>query len=98
MSRYTAEQARHDSGRSLDEKIDALLDAIEIKAKDKEKKERSLKTSWEHKEDRDLWVDGGYIQNSEWKEAKKILEDLGYTVKFVYKETQFVDMYTLVEW
>jgi hypothetical protein len=93
--RLTAEQARIIVGKTLDEKIDCLLESVLINANDKK---RSLKCGWEHDEDRDLWIDGGYHSSVPWSEAKKILEDLGYKVSFYYKESQFVDMYTLIEW
>ena len=95
MNRYTAKQAKQEAGPTLDENIDSLLDSIKERA---EANHRYIKTGWNHKEDQDLWSCGGYVGTEDWKEAKKILENLGYTVKFRYTETQLVDMYTLVEW
>lgn len=95
----TAAEARKLAGPTVQEKVEALLVAVEEAAKNKK---RSLKTGWEYKEDQDLWISGGYGGNggtAEWKEAVKILKDLGYKVKFYYMEQSIaVDMYTLVEW
>jgi hypothetical protein len=91
----TADKARDLSGRTLQEKIDELGISIENAAK---KTHRYLRTGWEHKSDKSLWIDGGYKKTEEWKKAKKMLEDLGFNVSFYYNEAQFVDMYTLIEW
>lgn len=93
--RITAEQARKLAGKTVDEKVDDLLVEIENSAK---QGKRQLRTSWEYSGDEDLWVRGGYDETDEWKAAKKILTDLGYTVEFYYNELQFVDMYTLIKW
>lgn len=93
--RITAEQARKLAGKTVDEKVDDLLVEIENSAK---QGKRQLRTSWEYSGDEDLWVRGGYDKTDEWKAAKKILTDLGYTVEFYYNELQFVDMYTLIKW
>lgn len=92
---FTAAQARHLAGPTLEEKIAILLESIKSQAANKH---RSIRTGYEHAEDRDLWIDGGYRGTADWKEAKKILEKLGYKVSFFYEERQFVDMYTLIEW
>lgn len=91
----TALEARQLAGPTLEEKIEALLEAIRVAAT---AKKRSIKTGWQHKQDDDLWIDGGYNNSPDWKTAKKVLEDLGYKVTFIYNANQFVDMYTLVEW
>lgn len=91
----TAEQARQIAGKTVQEKVESLLKAIEEAAKSKK---RSLRTGWDYKEDNDLWINGGYSRTKDWEEAAQILEGLGYTVIFYYKESQFVDMYTLIEW
>lgn len=91
----TAEQARQIAGKIVQEKVESLLKAIEEAAN---AKKRRLRTGWDYKEDRDLWIDGGYNATKDWQEAVKILEGLGYKVKFYYKESQFVDMYILIEW
>lgn len=95
MTRLTAKEARELSGKTVDEKIDSLLQTLQIKAK---AGKRELRTSWEHGEDSDLWVNGGYSTTKEWTQAKLALEQLGYKVTYYYKESQFVDMYTLIEW
>lgn len=91
----TAKEARELAGKTVKEKVEALCLAIEQAARSKG---RQLRTGWEYKDDKDLWIDGGYSRTKEWEEAKNILEGLGYKVTFYYKETQFVDMYTLIEW
>ena len=91
-----AKEARKIAGPTLDEKIESLGTTIEILAG---AKKRKCRTGWDHKEDKDLWINGGYGQTDEWKLAKKKLESLGYKVSFYYSEgSQFVDMYTVVEW
>ena len=46
-----------------------------------------------------FWVNEGYSGSAEYKQAKMILEGLGYKVKFYYKEHSIaVDMYTIIEW
>lgn len=94
-NRLTAQQAKELAGETVEEKVDKLLIAVEKAAK---AKKRKLRTGWDYQPDKDLWIDGGYSTTKEWKEAKKILEDLGYEVTFYYNECQFVDMYTLIEW
>ncbi len=44
-----------------------------------------------------FWL-GGYNSDPTWKEAVKILEARGFTVKFRYEERQFVDMGTEIHW
>lgn len=84
------------AGKTIDEKIDALLLAIEIEAKNKH---RTLRTGWDYKEDSDLWVNSGYSRTKDWEYARKVLTELGYEVSFYYSEGSFaVDMYTLIKW
>lgn len=95
-----AREARNLSDRNNPEKrmdavISSLLESIKKVAEDGKYR---LATGYQHKPDHDIWVNGGYIKSPEWKEAKKRLEDLGYTVSFFYEERQFVDMYTLITW
>ena len=46
-----------------------------------------------------FWVNEAYSNTTKFKEAKKILEQLGYTVSFFYSEKSFgVDMYTIISW
>lgn len=97
----TAAEARQLSGRTLDEKLEALGESIKNKIADARKQggaARGLRTGWEHPDDRELWIDGGYSQTKEWLLAKQKLEELGYKVEFYYKESQFVDMYTHISW
>lgn len=96
MARLTAAEARRLAGKTVDEKVEDLLIAVETVAKNKK---RRLRTGWDYKLDTDLWVDGGYKATPEWKEAKDILTKLGYKVSFRYHDgSMAVDMYTLVEW
>ena len=90
-----AAEARKMAGPTLDEKIDALGETIKKQAS---KGHRQCKTGWTHQEDLSLWIDGGYDQSKDWKQAKQILEALGFQVSFFYEEKQFVNMYTLIEW
>lgn len=91
----TAQEARKLAGPTLDEKVESLLKSVEEKAKEGQRK---LATGYSHKEDNDLWINGGYSRTDEWVKAKTMLENLGYKVSFFYEEHQLVDMYTLVEW
>lgn len=92
----TATEARRLAGPTVAERVESLLSSVKAEA---EKGNRCLKTGWTHKEDSDLWENGGYHSTEEWQKAKEILEKLGYKVTFYYNEaSQFVDMYTLVEW
>ena len=91
----TAKEARELSGKTVEEKVESLLESIREKAKTGARK---IATGYSHKEDADLWISGGYSKTDDWKRAKGILEGLGYKVTFFYEERQFVDMYTLVEW
>ena len=96
MNKLTAEQARELAGPTVEERVDKILVRIEELAK---AKQRSLKTGWDYKEDKKLWIDEGYGQTENWRKAKKILTDLGYTVSFHYDDScYFVDMYTVIKW
>jgi uncharacterized protein HemY len=94
----TAAQARELAGPSLEEKVESLLKTVERLAKEKKRK---LRCAYDHKEDDQLWVHGGYAakRGGEWYKAKEMLEGLGYKVSFFYSDGSFaVDMYTVVEW
>ena len=92
----TAEEARKLAGPSLEEKVESLIETIKTLAK---QKKRSCRTGYDHKEDEDMWIYGGYDGTEEWQNAKKILKGLGYKVTFYYKvHSVAVDMYTLIEW
>jgi len=93
---FTAKEAKALAGPTLQEKVDSVLESIKVAAG---KKKRQLRTGWEHDEDDELWISGGYSKTEDWKNAKKMLEDLGYTVEFYYQEHSIaVDMYTLIKW
>jgi len=92
---FSAAEARMLSGETVEEKVNSLLDAIKEAAT---KGKRELRTSWEYHKDDDLWVNGGYPQSADWKEAVEKLTGRGFEVSFYYQESQFVDMYTLVKW
>lgn len=92
---FTAQQARELAGKSVQEKVESLLEAVKEIAK---VKGRCLTTNIMYQHDQDLWVYGGYSRTEEWKEAKKILEGLGYQVEFYYADAQFADMYTKIKW
>ena len=92
----TAAEARKMAGPSLDEKIESLCETIKSLAKNKK---RSCRTGYDHKEDDDLWIYGGYNKSDEWIQAKEKLEKLGFKVSFYYQVHSIaVDMYTLIEW
>lgn len=96
MSRLTAAEARELAGPTLDEKVDAILEAIKDAAKSEK---RVLRAGWDYKTDNNLWIDGGYRETEEWKKAVAILQSLGYDVQFYYNEGSLaVDMYTVIKW
>lgn len=91
-----ASEAKKLAGLTVAEKVEKL--SFPIKKLALERK-RQLRTGYDYVEDDDLWISGGYSNTQEWKDAKKILEGLGYNVRFYYSDgSQFVDMYTLIEW
>lgn len=95
-ARLTADAARKLAGKTIEEKVDSILVAIEDFAKNGK---RRLDAPGDYKEDRDLWSTEGYKDSSQYKEAKKALEDLGYTVSYYYDDsTQLGDAYTIIEW
>jgi hypothetical protein len=90
MTRITAAEARELAGPIVQERVEAVYPLIREAA---EKKQRRLAL---HSA---FWVNGGYSESKEWKEACELLRKDGFTVSFFYyEERQFVDMYTIVEW
>ena len=85
----TANEARGLAGPTPQERVDMLEDAIKKAAAAKQRK-LALHDSF--------WVQEGYNDTNDYKQACMILEGLGYKVKFFYEERQLVDMYTIVEW
>lgn len=85
----TANEARGLAGPSVQERVDMIEDTIR-KAAENKKRSVALHDSF--------WVNEGYSQTNDYKQAVKILEGLGFKVRFFYEERQFVDMYTIVEW
>lgn len=94
----TAKQAKEIAGPTAEELVYDLEDYIKEAANNKQRK--IIPHNKYKGEDYafNFWVSQGYKPTKKWKEAKKILEGLGYTVKFYYEERQFVDMYTIIEW
>jgi len=92
---FTAEDARKLAGLSVKEKVGLILVAIKEAATNKR---RQLRTGYDYKPDRDLWILGGYKKTKDWNEACQILSDLGFQVEFYYAEHQLVDMYTIITW
>lgn len=86
----TAQEARTIAGPTAQERVDAL--EADIKKAALEKK-RSINLY------DPFWVHEAYSGSAEFKQAKMILEGLGYKVDFYYKEHSIaVDMYTIVSW
>lgn len=86
----TALEARNLSGPTPQERVDEIEPLIRTAA------EKKLRRA--HLQD-SFWVHEGYSKTDHYKQAVKILEDLGYKVKFYYDDGgQFVNMYTIVEW
>ena len=87
---FTANEARKLSGPTITERVEEVCLLIKETA-EKKKREVRLHESF--------WVHGGYSGTAEYKDAKKMLEELGYTVEFYYTELSIaVDMYTIVRW
>ncbi len=91
----TASELRSLMPRNVEDKVASVIEACEKRAKDGHS---NLRTSWDYPPDEDLWVAGGYSKTADWTKAVKLLESLGYTVTYYYRESQFVDMYTLISW
>ena len=92
----TAKEARDLAGPTVEEKVVGLSETI-LKLASEGK--RALRTSYDYDGNKELWITGGYNTTDEWKNAKKILEGFGYSVKYYYSEgSQFADAYTLIEW
>lgn len=87
--RLTADEARAMSGLNAEEEVDLIMDKIKDVTKYKGRKLNLYES---------FWVNEGYGQTQKYKEACKILKDLGYKVDFYYAESQFVDMYTIISW
>ena len=86
----TALEARKIAGPTVQERVDMLEEQIKQAATERK---RSINL---HDE---FWVREGYSGTKEYKQAKMILEGLGYKVDFYYKEHSIaVDMYTVVSW
>jgi hypothetical protein len=96
MNKFTADDARKlYMENSVEGKVETLLLSIKTAASEGK---RSINTGYQHKEDMDFWNNGGYGKTAKWKEAIKILTDLGFDACFYYSEGQLVDMYTIVKW
>ena len=85
----TAKEARELAGPTVEEQVAEVFEAIREAAT---KGNRRLPLNGQ------FWAYGGYNKSPEWLAAKKLLEDQGFVVSFYYNESQFVDMYTVVEW
>lgn len=85
----TAAEARKLSGWTAEEYVENVLESVKEEA---EKGNRKLCAYT------DFWTKEGYDGTAKYKKAVDILKDLGYNVRFVYEELQFVNVYTLIEW
>ena len=84
----TSAEAREMAGPTIRERVEAL-DPLIRAAAEKGKREIIL---------HDWWANVGYARGKEWKEAEKLLKEIGYTLDFFYEESQFVNMYAIVRW
>lgn len=96
LSAKQAAQLAEAAMPNVDAEILRLSDTIEdLAAQGK----RECRTGYDHKEDLDIWINGGYNEDRKWKAATQKLKQLGYTVKFYYADgKQFTDMYTVISW
>jgi hypothetical protein len=89
-NKITAEEARELAGPSVQERVDTVYPLIR-EAAVKKLRRVALRDSF--------WTDGGYGSKPDWKKACDLLRKDGFKVDFYYSEgSQFVDMYTVVEW
>lgn len=98
----TAQQARELAGKTAQEYVDDLMPHIEKAARDKK---REFATG---NIDTQIWAHGAYdaryvrveTHNTKiYKEAASILEQLGYTVDFYYRDCSMAaDIYTIIRW
>ena len=90
----TAEEARL-LMPTVESAVMSLLKTLKERAK---RGHRSIRTiRWDYTKDLYLWNEGGYDKSQAWKDAKKMLEGLGYSVNFYYSHYDN-EKYTLVEW
>lgn len=89
----TAKEARELAGPTFEEKVNQALEyAYKEIQNAAENKRRSVNLTT------DFWTRGGYDSTEEYKSACEKLRELEFSVRFVYEERQFVNMYTFVEW
>lgn len=91
----TAEEAKQLAGPTVAEKVELLGETIRSLAS---KGMRQCRTGYDHKFDEELWIRGGYFVTDDWEAAYEMLTAAGFRVTFHYEESQFVDMYTIIEW
>lgn len=89
MKTITAKEARDLAGPTVEEQVADVFEKIR-EAATSGKRRLHLHGQF--------WAYGGYHNKPDWLAAKKLLEDQGFVVTFYYNESQFVDMYTVVEW
>lgn len=85
----TADEARALSGPSVEDYVEAACEGIRKAAMEKKNMVALVG---------DFWCRGGYDNTESYKQAVKMLEELGFKVEFFYEELQFVNMYTIVKW
>lgn len=77
--------------KTVEQKVSELVEAL-----DKMGPEGSVKVREEFDK---IWTWGAYDQTKEWKQAKGMLEQLGFKVTWgCYYGSAAYDLYTLVEW
>jgi len=81
----TAKEAREIAGFTEEEKANEAISLFlkTIKKLATEKK-RECRTGYDHRENEDIWIYGGYKKTSLWKLCKNKLENLGYDVSFFF--------------
>lgn len=90
----TAWQAKELAGKTVEEKVRALEDAIRKEATAK-KHFLSMGPGRMYTDDADLWSRKDLIL---WKEAKRLLEGLGYKVFFQPQESLDNPGFTYITW
>ena len=85
----TAREARKLAGPSVHEVLQAASEDIRKAAKAGNRQVNLFG---------DVWVRGAHDNTQRYKDARRKLEELGFTVEFYYDTRQFVNMYTIVKW
>lgn len=80
LSAKQAAQLAEAAVPNVDGELLRLLDTIESLAA---QGKRECRTEYDHKEDLDIWINGGFDEDLKWKAATQKLKQLGYKVNSI---------------